>query len=297
MKLATRTTQIVLTTCLGLGIGACADVSDGDTEDPADDAFLADGKADAFGVENWSPDGAAVLRLVSTRSQADLDDVVGLSPRVAKNIIAARTTRGAAFTDLAQLDAVPYVGKTVFEKLRAYADATAMFRTAFRVPTLLGYDEDKVSITTWNEKAAQAGVAGFARYTYVNSSTDYTAKVEAYQARLDAIAGKLGEEAPEVFSYGYALDDYAIVAPICYIGRSGEVTALAQSAADNLVGDMYSVWASRVDDEIWTYDSDFDQAWIDEMKEESLDEGEVMLMFTNDDDGSDPSAEYVKRCR
>lgn len=286
-----------MTTLLGLGLGACADTSDTDAEDPADDAFLADGKADAFGVENWSPDGAAVLRLVSTRTQAELDDVVGLSTRVAKNIVAARTARGSAFTDLAQLDAVPYVGKTVFEKLRTYVEDTAMFRTSFRVPTLIGSDDDKVSITTWNEKAARAGMSGFARYVYVNGSTDYTDKMDAYQARLDAIAAKLGEEAPEVFSYAYSLEDYAVVEPICYIGRGADVTELAQGAADDLVGDMYSVWASRFEDDIWTYDSDFDQAWIDEMKETSLDDGEVMLMFTNDDDGSDPNAEYVKRCR
>src|SRR5262245_22370296 len=61
----------------------CAD--EPDVEDGENAVFLTDdAKADGFGVEDWSPDGMAVLKLVSTTSAAKLENDVGLSARAAK---------------------------------------------------------------------------------------------------------------------------------------------------------------------------------------------------------------------
>src|SRR5436190_23666541 len=118
-------------------VGCAAD--EADIEDGENDVFLTeDAKADAFGVEDWSPDGAAVLRLVSSASEDKLDDDVGLSARVAKSIVAARKTLpDKKFTDLAQLDDAPYVGSTVFKQLLRYAAEKHLFKTSLRVPLLV----------------------------------------------------------------------------------------------------------------------------------------------------------------
>src|SRR6476646_9631291 len=70
-------------------LAACSEtpaIEDGEN----DEFFTGDAKADAFGVEDWSPDGAAGLTLASSMSAAKLEDDVGLSARVAKAIVTQR---------------------------------------------------------------------------------------------------------------------------------------------------------------------------------------------------------------
>ena len=89
-------------------------------EDGADDAFLTDGKVDGA-IAEGSPTALAVLHVANTTSEAKLHDDVGLSTRVAHNI-----ATHATFHTLAELDAVPYVGATVFADLVAYAKSTGL---------------------------------------------------------------------------------------------------------------------------------------------------------------------------
>src|SRR5262249_59849011 len=99
-------------------------------EDGADDAFTdADGKADGYTLTDAQ--AAGVLKLVNTASEAFLKNDVGLSSRVAHNIAMHRagadgkvgTADDNDFDDLAELDAVPYVGPRVFSTLLVYAEA------------------------------------------------------------------------------------------------------------------------------------------------------------------------------
>ncbi|HEY5948313.1 MAG TPA: hypothetical protein VIV40_22605, partial [Kofleriaceae bacterium] len=113
-------------------LGACA--TSPEIEDPENDDFLTEeSKADAFGVEDWSPDGAAVLELVSKSTTTTLRDKVGLSSRVAKSIVAQRSAMGGTYDDLAQLDSAKYVGKTVFAALLDYVTEHHLFKTALRI--------------------------------------------------------------------------------------------------------------------------------------------------------------------
>jgi len=99
-----------------------------DLEDGSDDAFTgADGKADGLGLSG--AEEAGVLAFVNQATKATLKNDVGLSDRVADNITTHRagadsklgTADDDAYDDLAELDAVPYVGKRVFAALVQYA--------------------------------------------------------------------------------------------------------------------------------------------------------------------------------
>jgi hypothetical protein len=121
----------VLLALLLTTISACEATSE--PEDGLDDSFLGpDGKADAFGVVEGSPDALGVLRLVNEASQSLLDDDVGLTSRVARNITRHRagadevdgTSDDDRFDTLTELDAVPRVGPAAFDRLLAYARAS-----------------------------------------------------------------------------------------------------------------------------------------------------------------------------
>jgi 5'-nucleotidase len=88
--------------------------------DGADDSFVADGKTDVAGIEDGSADACGVLQLASTASLDVLDDDVKLSSRAAANIVAHRGTT-EIFDDLAELDAIKYVGPASFHRLLDYA--------------------------------------------------------------------------------------------------------------------------------------------------------------------------------
>src|SRR5687767_4675443 len=106
---------VVASVLLALAVAACApgdDPSDGE-----DDSFVGD-KADGFCVEEGTPEGDGVLRLVNDRTVKadDLDQEAGLARTPAENIVAERP-----FASLTELDQVPFVGPIACQKLKAYA--------------------------------------------------------------------------------------------------------------------------------------------------------------------------------
>lgn len=111
-------------------VGCSTSVEPDEEGDARDDAFLADGKADAFGVSEGSPLADGVLRLVNVASLTELDDAAGLDRRAAENIVAHRdgadgllgTADDDPYETLTELDATPWVGSRAFGKLVQYAN-------------------------------------------------------------------------------------------------------------------------------------------------------------------------------
>lgn len=100
--------------------------------DGRDDTFLGGPKADGALIEEGSPDAQGVLTLVNEASLQVLDDSdeVGLDARAAANILEHRQGANAdssadddLFDDLAELDAIPYVGPSALQRLLDYARA------------------------------------------------------------------------------------------------------------------------------------------------------------------------------
>lgn len=109
-------------------LAACSDAAspEDDALDGPNDSFLAGGKADAFGVNENSPDACAVLRLVN---EADYGELYGINKTAAHRIELYRTGSDGSgagpqpIDTLAELDAIPTIGPATFEKLRLYAAA------------------------------------------------------------------------------------------------------------------------------------------------------------------------------
>ena len=297
------------TTLLGLGavlsslLIGCA--GQDPVEDGENDEFLTpDAKADAFGVEDWSPDGAAVLTYVTSATATKLENDVGLSEKVAKAIVAQRNTLpGKKFTDLADLDAAKYVGSTVFKQLLKYAADNHLFKTALRIPLLVeNQDTDtKTLLASYNDKAHAAGVAAFARYTFVDADTKYSDKMDSYDTRLQAIATKLHITiSGEMERYAYGLSDYNVGgSKVCFVGDPTQVADVAGSQADSVVGDMYSIWAWRYGSKKWQQDDSNDpvESFGDDWSKYSTSSRYVRLIVTNDDDGTHITSDDVPPCR
>ena len=271
-------------------------------EDGENDVFLTEeAKADAFGVEDWSPDGMAVLRLVSDASKSELEDDVGLTARAAKSIVDHRgELSGGRYHDLAELDAAKYIGITVFRHLLKHAADNHLFRTAIRIP-LVVEGTDRVSITSFNDEAKAAGVTGFARYTFVDVQSDYSAKMATYDTRLQELATKAGITIDgEMMRYASTVNDYTVgsIKP-CFIGDPLEVADVTSSQADSLMGDMYSLWGYRYKSTKWIYDDgneadyNFGSTWKNWNKTSKS----ILLMSTNTDSGDQPEADIIGPCR
>jgi len=286
---------------LAVSLVGCA-VDEADVEDGVDDVFLTDdAKADAFGVEDWSPDGAAVLRLVSTASEDKLDDDVGLSAKVAESIVNARKALpDKKFTDLAELDDAPYVGSTVFKQLLKYATVHHLFKTSLRVPLLVEDEntQDKTSLASFNTQAKNVGLQGFARYTFVDKSTDFDAKMTSYNERIDELEMKAGITLPgDMLMYAYNYSDYASGSQkLCFIGDAKQVVEVIEGQAGVMVGEMYSVWAWRHKTTKWTSD-DGDDQYGDDFLDYDTKSDDVLIVYTNDDDGTHIASDVIKRCR
>ena len=269
-----------------------------DVEDPRDDAFMTDDvKADAFGVEDWSPDGAAVLELASTATASKLDGDVGLSAQVAKAIVDARGHLAhGEFTDLKELDDVPYVGKSVFDQLRRYVTDQHLYKTSLRIPLLVedSTTEKLTPITQYNAAAHAAGLPGFARYTFVDDSTKYSEKMATYNTRLKEVAKKAHITIDgEMLVYASGLSEYDHV---CFIGNALQVADVAQAQADDVVGDMYTVQAWRYKTKKWMQDEGDDQYGPD-FAHYNTSSNFVRLIYSNDDDGTNLAADDVPPCR
>lgn len=272
-------------------------------EDNEFDDFLTDeAKADAFGVEDWSPDGAAVLKLTSTMSAAKLEDEVGLSEKVAKSIVAQRATlTGKKFRDLRELDDAKFVGVTVFRRLLKYAADEKLFKTAIRVPLVVIGGNDNVSITTFNADARAAGVTAFARYTFVDVDTDFSEKMAAYDKRLEELAAKTGKETGEMLMFASTISEYSAgsITP-CYLGDPLEVADVPGTQTDSLMGDMYIQWGWRYkakkvipDDTIPEDEIDFGSDW-DSYDTKSTD---VLIVSSNTDSGDSPEPDLIPACK
>ena len=272
-------------------------------EDGEFDDFLTDeAKADAFGVEDWSPDGMAVLKLTTTASVTKLEDEVGLSEKVAKSIVDQRKTlAGKKFRDLRELDDARFVGVTVFRQLLKYATEEKLFKTAIRIPLVVS-GSDNVSITKFNEDARAAGVTGFARYTFVDATTDFSAKMAAYDARLQELAAKSGKAIDgEMLMFASTVNEYSVgsIKP-CYIGDPLEVANVPGSQGDSLMGDMYTQWAWRFkakkvfpDDTFTEADLELGSEW-DAWDPKST---SVLIESTNTDSGDSPEPDEIPACR
>ncbi|MGH1348011.1 MAG: hypothetical protein ACRBN8_41030 [Nannocystales bacterium] len=107
---------------LVVALAACDAGAPDHESDGADDSFLAGPKADGALIAEGTPEALGVLALVNEASHAVLDDDVGLDVRAASNIVDHRETPDP-FDDLAELDAIPYVGPVALQRLLAYAEA------------------------------------------------------------------------------------------------------------------------------------------------------------------------------
>ena len=284
---------------VAISLLGCA--TDADIEDSQNDTFLTDdAKADAFGVEDWSPDGAAVLQLVSTASQSKLDNDVGLSEKVAKAIIKKRGELGGKFEDLADLDAAPYVGKTVFTQLLRYCTEHHLYKTALRVPLLVedSNGDTKTPITSYNTAAHNAGVTAFARYTFVDKDTKFDEKMSSYNQRLQDLATKAHITIDgEMLMYAYSYSDFSSGSQhICYIGDGNEVADVAGAQAGVMVGEMYSIWAWRHKTRKFMQDEGEDQ-YGDDFAHYDTHSDDVLMIYTNDDDGTHIASDVIPRCR
>jgi hypothetical protein len=140
-----------LSACL-LAVTACAPM--GDEVDGEDDDFLADGKSDAYGVAEGSPDALGVLRLVNEADFDLLDVTVGLDRRPARNIVDWRsgddgqegTDDDRVFETLVQLDKIKRVGHTAFGKLLDYARANGY---VWVEDCVLGKNLDEMLTADW----------------------------------------------------------------------------------------------------------------------------------------------------
>jgi hypothetical protein len=153
------------------GAGCINEAEDG-IEDTTDDTFLsADEKADAFGAEDFSPDGLAVLRFATNASATALRNDVGLSQRIVDGIIAfrkgpdnrANTADDKHFGDLAELDAVPFFGKRAFDAMLITATVKNLYKTSLRVPLL---DESGKPLANNNRKMKAVGLREFGKFRH-----------------------------------------------------------------------------------------------------------------------------------
>jgi hypothetical protein len=266
-----------------------------------DDFLTEEAKGDAFGVEDWSPDGMAVLRVTSTFSAAKLEDEVGVSERVAKAIVAQRKTLAdSKFRDLRELDQAKFVGITVFKRLLRYVTEEKLYKTAIRIP-LIVEGTDRVSITSFNAKAREVGVTAFARYTFVDIDTDYDAKALSYDKRLEELATKAGITIDgEMMRFASTISEYSAgsIGP-CYIGDGLEVADVPASHGDSLMGDMYTIWGwkfktKKVFDDTFAED---EINFTDDWKNWDRKSSSVLIQSTNTDSGDEPEADIIPPCR
>ena len=135
---ASAAVLILLTACQAAGpdgpgtdLGVDGPGTGGPAAETEHASFLADGKADAFGVREGTPEALGVLSLVNATGYAELTQQAGLDSWAASYIVATRagadrtwsTSDDVTYRTLAQLDDVPYVGAWNFARLLAYARA------------------------------------------------------------------------------------------------------------------------------------------------------------------------------
>jgi hypothetical protein len=127
--------RIAVLAALALTLLGCM-AEDADVEDAVDAV------ADGHGLTERSAEAGAILSIVNDPriTQRILDEEAGLSARVANLIVMRRNAE--TIDDLAELDAIPYVGVQTLQRLASYA-AEAIPTTSIASPTI-------VRDTTWS---------------------------------------------------------------------------------------------------------------------------------------------------
>jgi hypothetical protein len=113
---------------IALGSFACTSSDEGD---PRDEDVIVDGKSDAFGLTEGSPDALGILDLVNEADRDMFRLRIGLAENAYTQILKHKAgpdgvngnADDVAFATLMELDAVPFVGLQAFEKLITYARA------------------------------------------------------------------------------------------------------------------------------------------------------------------------------
>jgi len=146
---ASATTLAGLASLVVLAAG-CSDPEPDEALDPIDEAALSpDGKTDVAGLTEGSARACRVLKLVRTADLETLDVDAKLNARAAAEIIEAREGKDATlntgddafFANLAELDAVPYVGVAAFKALAKYADAHVAYKCTNVAVQLLAFND------------------------------------------------------------------------------------------------------------------------------------------------------------
>lgn len=173
-----------------LVLSACAGADESvelDSADARDARFLVDAKADNLGIPAEIVD--TMLHHANTLTEDELDIDVALDARAARNIVAYRAN--GPFLTLEELDAVPWVGPSAFQKLVAYAQANPVIPAAACGDGIvdagescddgnaISYDGCSATCTLETIKTTEATnvIGGFRRFeggmAYFKDSSDY----------------------------------------------------------------------------------------------------------------------------
>ncbi|MBA3453999.1 MAG: hypothetical protein H0T42_12970 [Deltaproteobacteria bacterium] len=220
--------------------GGCLD-ADAVEDDGRDDTFLSpEGKHDASGVTEGSPEARGVLRVANESSRSSLRNTVGLGASASGNIYLHRlgpdetpaTADDDTFETLAELDAVPWVGPSSFDKMLAYAVAQGWIEyedsTALPGPACEGQLTELGRLNLMETKPisrAPSFMTGLA----INGSTrklgPYTSTF--WERKCDTVTGcsawivPPGSWSPTPPSYGYVSNFMKFRAGSAYLWSSG----------------------------------------------------------------------------
>ena len=123
-----RRMKLKLILALSLLATACVDEA---ADDPIDESFFDDeSKADAFGIQDGTPDALGVLKLANQATRSTLQSV-GLTKQAIDQMLLRRdgadkasgTVDDNLFDTLRELDDVPYIGAGSFSRLLTFARA------------------------------------------------------------------------------------------------------------------------------------------------------------------------------
>ncbi|MFN0246912.1 MAG: hypothetical protein ACKV2T_08380 [Kofleriaceae bacterium] len=260
-----------------VAIPACAteQVSDGDFEDGENDSI--GGKSDS--PAEGSSAALAILAVVNDTGvdEAKLDNVVGLSTRVAEAIVKHRdgedrewgTDDDNPFDTLAELDAIPYVGPITISTISTYARRTAS-TTTLRID-LVGFDygDDRgVKLESLNARLASEGIS-FPKQLVLGQHDG--AKFLEVMANLEKANAKLGTTLEVEQTW-----DPSRYVGLCY---SGDVATIGQTI-DDLRYSLFSIYMGIQGERIGTRKKVFvgnEREWLRMQLEDNGSEAQVAI--------------------
>lgn len=255
-------------------VAACTSPTDGTDSDIEDGEYeVAAGKADSF--EEGSAQARAILALVNdpTVDVQELDINARLSSRAARNIIVHRdgvdevpaTDDDDLYDDLAEVDAIRYVGPATMRALLDYATSKGLLMdgTTLRLPLLFDSD-DHPFVASKNDEIVAAGLEAYPEFVFANAEdrSDVESWFDRFEELSDAGVGDLYTTA--------APSDYSVLAVgadkgMCFRGDGEGVEAVLSTLADQPFTEMLVIQAWRYRGETHYYDDDAEtRTWIDE---------------------------------